>query len=67
VLGGLTGTAYTVDGTTFPFIEVDSGQVSTGLFVLQDATATSPSLAKPHSMFVPHPIVQPRAAKQKQK
>lgn len=65
--GGAELTAYTVDGTIFPFIEADSGQVSTGVFILQNAAATSPSMAKPRSMFVPPHIVQSKAAKQKQK
>jgi hypothetical protein len=59
--GGAELTAYTVDGTIFPFIEADSGQVSTGVFILQNAAATSPSMAKPRSMFVPHPMIRPNA------
>jgi len=64
--GGFALTFYSVDGTTFPFIETDNGQVAAGVFVLQDASATSPSLAKPHSMFVPRPPVRANAAKRKQ-
>jgi hypothetical protein len=63
--GGVSLTAYTVDGTNFPFIETDNGQVSSGVFVLQNAKATSPSVAKAHSMFVPLPLVRPHAANQK--
>jgi hypothetical protein len=63
--GGAELTAYTVDGNIFPFIEADSGQVSSGVFELQNANATSPAMARPRSMFVPHPIIRPNAAKQK--
>jgi len=34
--GGLLLNYYTVDGTTFPFIETDGGQVATGVFVQQN-------------------------------
>lgn len=47
--GGFGLTYYAVDGTTFPFIETDpNGQVTTGVFVKQDATASSAQLAHPH-------------------
>ena len=47
--GGFGLTYYAVDGTTFPFIETDAnGQVTTGVFVKQDATASSAQLAHPH-------------------
>jgi hypothetical protein len=66
LLGGFTLTYYAVDGTTFPFIEVDPGQVSTGVIVLQNASAASPAIAKSHSnMFVVHPLIRARAAKKK--
>lgn len=45
---------YTVDGTTFPFMEYDGGQVSTGVFVKQSATSSS-AAAPSHALFVPHP------------
>jgi hypothetical protein len=61
---GITGIAYTVDGTTFPFIETDTAQVSTGAFFEQNASATSPSVAKAHSMFVPA-VIRPHASMQK--
>jgi hypothetical protein len=63
--GGFNLIFYTVDGTTFPFMEYDSGQVSTGVFVEQSATTSSSSVAKAHAMFVPHPLAHPRSAKQK--
>jgi hypothetical protein len=65
--GGFGITFYTLDGTTFPFIESDGGQVAAGVFVLQNASASSSAaLAKSH-MFIVQPLVRPRAARQKQK
>ena len=65
--GGFVLTYYTVDGTTFPFIETDtnSSQVTAGVFVEQNATASaSAAAAKPH-MFVVPKLVKPHAAVQK--
>jgi hypothetical protein len=62
--GGFLLTYYTVDGTTFPFIESDSGQVSAGVFVQQDPSASA-SAARP-AMFVVQPLFRPHARKQKQ-
>ena len=66
--GGFGITFYTVDGTTFPFIETDAnGQVAAGVFFLQNASASaSAAAARPH-LFVPSPSVQPRAARLKKK
>jgi hypothetical protein len=66
--GGFGISFYTVDGTTFPFIEVDAnGQVAAGVFFLQNSTASaSAAAARPH-MFVPSPPVQARAAHFKKK
>jgi hypothetical protein len=55
--GGFLLTYYTVDGTTFPFIETDSGQVSAGVFVQQNPSASA-SAAR-HAMFVVQPIIRP--------
>jgi hypothetical protein len=56
---------YTVDGTTFPFIEMDSGQIATGVFI-QQTTPSSSSVARPHAMYVPHLMsFHPHAAKLK--
>lgn len=67
-LEGVLNLAYfTVDGTTFPFIEMDSGQVSTGVFVLQSPTGSSSAVAKSHAMYVPHPFIHPHGAKQKKR
>jgi hypothetical protein len=63
--GGFLLTFYTVDGTTFPFIESDGTQVSTGVFVEQNAAGSS-AVAKPH-MFVQHPLIRVHAAKQNKK
>ncbi|MGC1370625.1 MAG: hypothetical protein WA824_00680, partial [Candidatus Sulfotelmatobacter sp.] len=63
--GGFNLTYYTVDGTTFPFIEMDDTQVGTGVFVLQSSTGSSSAVSKPHALFVPHPLIRPHVAKQK--
>lgn len=65
--GGFNLTLYAVDGTTFPFIEVDGNQVSTGVIVLQNVSATTPAIARSHSMFVPQHLVVPHIARQKNK
>jgi hypothetical protein len=62
--GGFLLTYYTVDGTTFPFIESDSGQVSAGVFT-QQSSSGSASAARP-AMFVVQPLFRPHARKQKQ-
>jgi hypothetical protein len=60
--GGFGLTFYTVDGTTFPFIESDSnGQVSAGVFVQQSTPGASAGIAKSHNMFVPQPLIRPHA------
>jgi hypothetical protein len=65
--GGFGLTFYTVDGTTFPFIESDSGQVAAGVFFLQSTPGESAAVAKAHNMFVPGPIIRPHAKRTKQK
>lgn len=62
---GFLLTYYTVDGTTFPFIESDSGQVSAGVFVQQNPSASA-SAART-AMFVVQPLVRPHATGKKQK
>jgi len=57
--GGLSLIYYVVDGTTFPFIEYDSGQVAAGIFVLQNTGSSSGSIAKPHDLFLPHVSLHP--------
>jgi hypothetical protein len=56
---------YTVDGTTFPFIEMDDGQIATGVFI-QQTTPSASSVARPHAIFVPRlTSYHPHAANQK--
>lgn len=59
--GGFGITYYTVDGTTFPFIETDSGQVTSGVFLKQNSSAVTPG-TRPH-LFVMPPLVRPHLAK----
>jgi hypothetical protein len=64
--GGFVLTFYTVDGTTFPFIESDSTQVSTGVFVLQNSSSATPGVAQSRSrMFVAPRLIRARAALRK--
>jgi hypothetical protein len=56
--GGFQLTYYSVDGTNFPFIESDPGQVAVGVIVLQTPTATS-AVAKPRA-FITRPLIRPR-------
>ena len=60
--GGFSLTYYAVDGTTFPFIEVDSGQVATGVFVKQNSSASSSAATRAHLYVLP-PVVRPRIAR----
>ena len=62
--GGFLINFYTVDGTTFPFIEMDSGQVGAGIFLLQNPSGSSAAIARSH-MFVPRPVIRPHVAKKK--
>ena len=59
--GGFGLTFYTVDGTTFPFIETDGGQVAAGVFVAQNPAGASAAIARPHMFIVP-PLVRPSGA-----
>jgi hypothetical protein len=63
--GGFILTYYTVDGTTFPFIESDGGQVTAGVFVEQNASASS--AIKSHHLFVARPLVKSHSKHQKRK
>lgn len=55
--GGFAMTFYPVDGTSFPFIETDSGQIAAGVFVLQNPSATATgAIAKPHMVIVRPPV-----------
>jgi hypothetical protein len=59
--GGFNLTFYSVDGTTFPFIETDNGQVASGVFVAQNPNASSSALAQSRMFLVP-PLVRPNRA-----
>jgi hypothetical protein len=63
--GGFGLTLYAVDGTTFPFIESDSGQVAAGLVVEQTPSSSSADVRS--HVFIPRPFVQPKAAHKQQK
>jgi hypothetical protein len=66
--GGVGLTFYSVDGTTFPFIETDDGQqVTVGVMVVQSATGATPAVAARTHMYVPHPFVRVRSARKWQK
>lgn len=60
--GGFNLTFYTVDGTTFPFVELDNGQVSTGVIVSQNTSGSSAAVAK--SMFIVRPPIRASKARQ---
>jgi len=60
--GGFSVYFYTVDGTTFPFIENDSGQISAGVFMKQSSTASSSAATRSHLLVLP-PVVHPRMAR----
>lgn len=53
---------YTVDGTTFPFIEMDPTQITAGVFVRQNSSASSSAATRSH-MYVLPPVVRPRTAR----
>jgi hypothetical protein len=62
--GGVGLTFYSVDGTSFPFIETDDGdQVTAGVLVVQSATGASPAVAARTHMYVPHPFVRARSTR----
>jgi len=60
--GGFTLNYYTVDGTTFPFIEVDGGQIAAGAFVKQSSTTSSSAATRSHLLVLP-PVVRPHTAR----
>jgi len=67
--GGFVLTYYTVDGTTVPFIEVDQGQVATGVMVQQNAGSSAAAMAKASGkhLYVPLRMLRARKAQPKQK
>jgi len=64
--GGFTLIYYAVDGTTFPVIEVDQGQIAVGMMVQQNASASAKAAAQPH-MFVMPGMMTAHAMLKKQK
>ena len=65
--GGFNLIFYTADGVTFPFIDIDQGQIASGVFVQQSASAASSSAAVKSTMFIAPPIFRPHALQKKQK
>lgn len=63
--GGFNLVYYSVDGTTFPFIEADSAQVASGVFFQQNPTGASPAV-RSRPMFVAPPILQSHGSLKKQ-
>jgi len=62
--GGFGITYYTVDGTVFPFIETDSGQVTSGVFLKQSSGSSSSAAARSHFFVMPR-LVRPGAARKR--
>ncbi len=59
--GGFGLTFYSVDGTTFPFIQTDgNGQITAGAFFKQNSGAASASAAQTH-LFLPQPMIRAKA------
>lgn len=63
--GGFNLTFYTVDGTTFPFIEQDPGQISSGVFILQNSSGAA-AAAQSH-VAAARPLVHPQKAMSRKK
>ena len=65
--GGFVITFYTVDGTSFPFIETDQGggQITAGVFVQQSPTSSAAAMRANSHLFVPAPMVHSKAALKK--
>jgi len=51
--GGFNLTFYTVDGTSYPFIETDGGQVTAGVFVKQSPSSSSAAVQSSHIFVMP--------------
>jgi|SRR5579863_4782937 len=67
--GGFALNYYPVDGVTFPFIEMDGGQIASGVFVEQDASASAAVAAKATAkhLFIARPLAHGRVASLKDK
>jgi hypothetical protein len=64
--GGFGLTLYTVDGTTYPFMESDTGQVATGVIVEQSSSSSAAAAAQSH-LFIPRPLSLPHGSRQRKK
>jgi hypothetical protein len=57
--GGFGLTFYSVDGTTFPFIQTDgNGQITAGAFFKQNSAAASANATQPQHLFLPHSMMK---------
>ena len=65
--GGFNLVFYSADGVTFPFIDVDSTQVASGVFVEQSPTAASSSAAIKSTMYMAPPVFRSHVLKKKLK
>lgn len=54
--GGFNLIYYAVDGTTFPFIELDSAQFAVGVMEKQNASASSKAAAQAHMFVLPRVV-----------
>jgi hypothetical protein len=59
--GGFNLTFYTVDGTTFPFMESDTTQTATGVLVEQSPSTPAAGAALSRMMIV-HPVIHAHGA-----
>jgi hypothetical protein len=65
--GGFDLTLYSVDGTNFPFIESDNGQVAVGVVIAQNTSdPPSPGVARSH-MFISRSTARPHNVRTKKK
>lgn len=51
--GGFNLVYYAVDGTTFPFVELDSSQFAAGVMVKQNASASAKAAVPSHMFVIP--------------
>lgn len=65
--GGFNLLFYAVDGTSFPFIEMDNGQIATGIFVQQNPSGASSSASVKSTMFMAPPLLRPHVLRKTQK
>jgi hypothetical protein len=64
--GGFGLTFYSVDGTTFPFIQTDgNGQITAGAFFKQNSGAASANATQPQHLFLPQPMMRAKSTLKK--